>query len=332
MDDMDDDDDCGQCLMLSTPEMDAAKAALQFGARSGGQLRLGPLASQPAGKAKAKPKPQARAVKSRLPQVAASAARKDTMKLYNAVMASCKSSLEQGEDLLKRAVAEYECCLEDAAERDPSVKTIQLRLECMQLLSNQKSCRPTAAFSASVLATLRQDPFFNEQGWLPEAVQSLGQVTYTRSVIFDLMRSAEAVDEAARLHKDSLLILQTVSTALLREVSQWQANLQAYKKAKQLEMRAQEREEKRRKAAEQKKKNAEDARRPKRWLTKKLDEPKRRRRRRLRRGLMATMERTELPSDAARLEPGLMSLSPVTCKSSDQQQWAALIESMNSTF
>ena len=246
-----DDDDSGCCLMtVSVPQLESTKSAVQG---SNAPVALVPAAKVQGRRVAAKPKARAK-----LPQVAASQARKDTLKLYTSVMASHKQALRQAPDALKEAAQAYDNSIEMALSKDDSVRTIKVRQECLQMLANADQTRPCERDSGEMLAQLRTDAYFAEQDWQAQAVQTVGQINYTRSVALDLQRTSAAVDELAAVHKESLQVLQTVAAALVREITSWRANMVAMKKAREQELEAERRAKEREKRAQEKQRLADE--------------------------------------------------------------------------
>ena len=250
MDDLDD-DTCDQGIaILDTPEIGQAKLALKV------QTNAVIQSAGAAGRAKARAKPKPKAARSKLPAVVACTARKDTVRTYTAVMAAIPVALSKAEEMLTEAEGVYDT-LENAVLQDSAVRIVRHRHACLKQLDDRSYVRPSEASSGKLHKVLCEDAFFAEQGWCPQHVQTVGQIDYTRGVLLDLQRTAEAVEDLAATHRECLHVLQTVANALTTECRQWKSNLAAMVKARELEAKAKAKEEEKTRKQEERKNKQE---------------------------------------------------------------------------
>ena len=207
---------------------------------------------------KAKAKPKARNGASEKPALVASKMRKDTTKAWNHMQAAVQEAQRIGDAMLQDCIQEHGTA-DDARQADQSFATVEHRVKCLRLLSNESRAKPTEESGLKILAELQQDSYFMEQGWPWGAAQTLGQMFYVRLTAIELQRTAEAVHQMAADHRDAIDLVKTVAAAVIAEATSWRNHVSALRKARDAEQKELERDAKRRKKKEDAKRKAEEA-------------------------------------------------------------------------
>ena len=198
---------------------------------------------------KAKAKPKARNGASEKPALVASKMRKDTTKAWNHMQAAVQEAQRIGDAMLQDCIREHGTA-DDARKADQSFATVEHRVKCLRLLSNESRAKPTEESGLKILAELQQDSYFMEQGWPWGAAQTIGQMFYVRLTAIELQRTAEAVHQMAADHRDAIDLVKTVAAAVIAEATSWRNHVSALRKARDAEQKELERDAKRRKKKE----------------------------------------------------------------------------------
>lgn len=204
------------------------------------------------------PQQQPQPKKTQKPAVVASKVRKNTLKAYTSGSTAAKQAMEQGNSTMAHAEHEFGS-LAQALQADVSIKVLNHRMSCLKLLLSDDHTKASEQRSQLILDRLNKDEFFQDQQWDPKHIHTLGNMVYLRNTMMDLQRTAEAVEELGEIHKESLNVLSVVSQAVSKEAKQWESNVVAMRKARDLEEKALQKEaERQRKQAERKAKQEQD--------------------------------------------------------------------------
>lgn len=240
-----DDEECS-LLSMSLPSVNAGPGSVAPGKL---QARAGSTPAAAASKARAKAK---------TPGLAASKVRKDTIKLFSALQPAATSALAVGQDALAQAASEHGS-FEEACAASPEIQCLLHRVRCLELLLDDAQSKSAVSKSEEIYEELIKDEYFNDQNWSVAHVQTLGYMKYVRNTMLELQRTCDAVDDMGQAHREAIVVLRDVASAVTKQATEWRSQVQASKKARILEQKALEKEAERQIKAEAKKKAREEA-------------------------------------------------------------------------
>ena len=224
----------------------------------GRELSLGPgPGSSTTSTVKPKAKPKAR--HSEKPGVISSKCRKDTTKMWAALPSTLESALSSAASVMQECIKLHDGSEETARAQEPSYRVLESRAAALHMLNDKKQEKASAACSQKIAKVLEHDEWFNEQAYPMECLQTLGQMTYVRHTLLELQGTASATMALADQHRTSVEILKAVADSIIREGSNWRANVAALRKARDEEQKALVKEQKKLEAKQKAKEKQEQA-------------------------------------------------------------------------
>ena len=231
----------------------------QSGAGSIGGFARAQVA-EPKGKAAAKKRSKASTSES--VGVLAAQARAKSAKEFADAVALLKRALVAGETLLSTTAVKI-LGSEERVANDPTLSLVKSRMTLVEAALNESQGNPGKIASEALFEEAMKDPYLSELSTAvfkdKEGVQTVGQATYFRNVVFDLQPDKMAVENQLINHRTVLSALKRIGETLMTEVDSWRTHVVALKKAAEQEAKAIEKANKKAEEAEAKRLKREAA-------------------------------------------------------------------------